>query len=64
MPLRASDAKKLIRRLLDFGVFRVSEPHGRREMNKDNLTDVDAVNVLRAGVVQEAEYETVHGAIG
>jgi hypothetical protein len=26
-------------------------------MEKDNLTDVDAVNVLRAGIVREAEWE-------
>lgn len=26
-------------------------------MEKDNLTDVDAVNVLRAGIVKEAEFE-------
>ena len=26
-------------------------------MQKDGLTDVDAVNVLRAGVVREAEFE-------
>jgi hypothetical protein len=56
MPLRATDAKKLIRRVLDCGIFIVS-PHARDEMNKENLTDLDAVNVLRGGVVQEAEYE-------
>jgi hypothetical protein len=59
MPLRASDAKKLIRYLLDCGVFVVSQ-HARDEMKKDNLTDVDAVNILRGGVVQEAEWE--HGS--
>jgi hypothetical protein len=26
-------------------------------MTKDGLTDLDAVNVLRAGVVREAEWE-------
>jgi hypothetical protein len=57
MPLKATDAKKLIRRLLDDGVFRVSSPHGRKAMDDDNLNDVDAVNVLRAGVPREAEWE-------
>lgn len=31
--------------------------HAREEMQKDGLTDVDAVNVLRAGIVREAEFE-------
>jgi hypothetical protein len=59
MPLRGTDAKRLIRRLLECGVFAVSR-HAREEMGKDNLTDVDAVNVLRAGIVDEAEFE--HGS--
>jgi len=57
--MRATDARKLIRRLLEEGKF-VSpgdKTHARKEMNKDGLTDVDCVNVLRAGVVREAEWE-------
>lgn len=59
MPLRATDAKKLIRRLLEEGRFVSpgSGSHARREMETDGLTDVDAVNVLRGGVVREAEWE-------
>ncbi len=56
MPLRATDAKKLIRRLLDGGVF-VVPTHARERMDEHNLTNVDATNVLRGGVVGEAEYE-------
>jgi hypothetical protein len=59
MPLKATDARKLIRRLLDEGKF-VSPgegTHARKEMDKDGLSDVDAVNVLRGGVVREAEWE-------
>src|ERR1700722_17830256 len=59
MPLRATDARKLVRRLLDEGKF-VSpgaRTHARQEMEKDGLTDVDAVNVLRGGAVREAEFE-------
>lgn len=59
MPLKATDARRLIRRLLDEGRF-VSPgkaAHARKEMDKDRLTDVDAVNVLRAGIVREAEWE-------
>jgi hypothetical protein len=56
MPLRVTDAKTYIRRLLDQGIFVVSA-HARREMKKDNLNDLDAINILRAGVVREAEWE-------
>ena len=31
--------------------------HAREEMEKDKLTDLDAVNVLRGGVVREPEWE-------
>lgn len=59
MPLRATEAKKLIRRLLEEGRFVSpgSGSHARQEMENDGLTDVDAVNVLRGGVVREAEWE-------
>ena len=59
MPLKASEAKSVIRRLLDEGRF-VSPgkgTHAREEMDKDGLTDVDAVNVLRRGVMREPEWE-------
>jgi hypothetical protein len=59
MTLRATDARRLIRRLLDEGKFIPpgAGSHARKEMEKDGLTDVDAVNVLRGGVVREAEWE-------
>jgi hypothetical protein len=56
MPLRETDARRLLRRLLAEGILVVS-PHARIEMNKDNLTNVDVVNILRAGLVQPAEWE-------
>ena len=56
MPLRETDARRLLRRLLAEGIFVVS-PHARLEMKKDNLTDVDVVNILRDGVVQPGEWE-------
>jgi hypothetical protein len=59
MPLKATDARKLIRRLLDEGKFISpgARTHARKEMEKDGLTDVDAANVLRGGAVREAEWE-------
>jgi hypothetical protein len=56
MPLKATDARTYIRRLLEQGVFVVSD-HARREMQKDNLGDSDAINILRGGVVREPEWE-------
>jgi len=56
MPLKATDARSYVRRLLEEGVFVVSD-HARREMNKDDLGDQDAINILRAGVVREPEWE-------
>jgi hypothetical protein len=46
--LKATDARTYIRRLLEEGVFVVSD-HARREMNKDDLGDADAINILRGG---------------
>jgi hypothetical protein len=60
MPLRSTDARKLIRRLLTEGIFVIS-PQARDEMTKDNLSDQDALNVLRGGTVGEAERENVTG---
>ena len=60
MPLRETDARRLLRRLLVEGIFVVS-PHARDQMRKDNLTDVDVVNTLRGGVVQPAEWENGSG---
>lgn len=56
MPLKKDDAKKLVRRLLDRGSFVVAS-HARTERDNDNLTDVDIVNVLRGGLVDEPEWE-------
>lgn len=59
MALKATEARKLIRRLLDEGnlVIPATKSHARREMEADGLTDVDLVNVLRGGIVREAEWE-------
>ena len=56
MPLKATDARTYIRRLLEEGIF-VPSDHARREMRKDDLTDADAINILRGGVVREPEWE-------
>ncbi len=59
MPLNPVAAKALIRRLLDDGKFvsPTARSHARKEMNKDNLTDVDLVNVVRGGTAEPPEWE-------
>jgi hypothetical protein len=55
-PLRAGDAKKRIRSILNEGRFRFSS-HAEDEMWNDELSPGDVENVLRGGVVREPEWE-------
>ncbi len=55
-PFDPAEAKKLIRSILDTGVV-VPSGHALEEMEKDDLTLVDCVNVLRGGWVEPAEWE-------
>lgn len=50
------EAKKLMAEILETGTLTFSK-HAREEMKKDNLNDQDAINVLRAGVCDPAEWE-------
>lgn len=58
-PLSPQESKKLIREILENGTLVFSDPHALEEMKKDNLTELDIVNVLRAGQVDHPELE--HG---
>ena len=58
-PLSPVEAKQLIRKIIQTGKVELSA-HARDEMKDDELgevTIVDAVNVLRGGVVQPGELE-------
>ena len=55
-PLDPAAAKVLIRAILDAGTVAFSR-HALEELRKDDLTTVDAVNALRAGLVGPAELE-------
>jgi hypothetical protein len=55
-PLKPERARQLIRKILENGSFSFSG-HAESELMKDDLTTVDAVNVLRAGVVEPGEFE-------
>ena len=58
-PFKASNAKQIIRRILQDGSVVLDNPHLKDEMTKENppLTAVDIVNVLRGGACDEAEWE-------
>ncbi len=58
-PLSPPAARKLIRAILKDGAVNFSK-HGRDEMQKDQLVEIDVVNVLRGGAVEPAEWE--HGS--
>lgn len=55
-PVDSTEARKLIRAILENGEV-VPTKHFKDEANKDELTIVDAENVLRGGSVREPEWE-------
>ncbi len=56
-PLRAAEAKLFLRRILREGCVTYSQPHALQRLEERGLSMVDCENVLRAGVVNEAEFE-------
>ena len=54
LQIDAVTARRLLRDILTSGVLRFSG-HAKAEMAKDQLTTQDALNVLRAGVVEPSE---------
>ena len=55
-PLSPSDAKRLIQEIVSNGNVTFSS-HAQREMDKDDLSATDVVNMLRGGVLEPAEFE-------
>lgn len=55
-PLDEGQVKRLARACLDNGKV-VFSRHAQQEMAKDSITVVDCRNVLRAGIVEPAEFE-------
>jgi len=55
-PLGVHEAKKLIRAILQSGRVAFSG-HALEEMENDDLTTQDCVNILRAGTVEPPEFE-------
>ena len=55
-PLKPPVARRLIDAILGTGLVLLSD-HAVREMEKDDLDMGDALNVLRAGIVRDPEWE-------
>jgi hypothetical protein len=55
-PLRPADARKLLRAILVSGEV-VFTSHALDEMEQDGISQSDAIDVLRSGVVEPAEFE-------
>jgi hypothetical protein len=55
-PLEPDKARRLIREILEKGSVSFSG-HSEKALSDDDLSTVDAVNVLRGGVVEPAEFE-------
>ena len=55
-PLEPDRARRLIREILEKGSVTFSG-HSEKALTDDDLSTVDAINVLRAGVVEPAEFE-------
>jgi len=55
-PLDPVAARRLVAEIIEDGTWTVTG-HARTEMEKDDMSDQDAINVLRAGVFDEAEWE-------
>ena len=55
-PLTPPKAKQVILRSLAIGDIRFSK-HALEEMEKDGITQHEAIGILRSGVVEPAEFE-------
>jgi hypothetical protein len=55
-PLNPSDARRLIREIIENGNVAFSG-HAQEELDKDDLTTTDVLNMLRGGIVEPAEFE-------
>lgn len=53
-PLDPQEAKRLLLDIIEAGGVRFTR-HAKLRLGERNLTEIDCVNVLRGGVVEEAE---------
>ncbi|PNU19746.1 hypothetical protein C2E25_11160 [Geothermobacter hydrogeniphilus] len=54
-PLSPTDARKLLRRILDGGIVTYAQPHALDRLKERSISILDCENVMRAGVVEEPE---------
>jgi hypothetical protein len=55
-PLRPAEARRLLQAILASGEVGFTN-HALDEMEKDGISQADAIGVLRSGVVEPAEFE-------
>lgn len=56
-PYRKGEAKRLLKSILSKGFVTYSRPHALDRLKERNISTLDCENVLRAGIVDEAELE-------
>ena len=56
-PFSKGEAKKRLRKILNSGFVSYSRPHAIERLEERKLSMLDCENVLRGGIVDEAEYE-------
>ncbi len=56
LPIKATEARKLLRRILKGGIITYAQPHAIDRLKERALSTLDCENVMRAGVVEEAEW--------
>jgi hypothetical protein len=56
-PLDTVSARTAVRRIVKVGTVTFTNPHSRDAMKDDGLEQIDILNVLRGGWVEDAEWE-------
>lgn len=56
-PLSAAEAKKQIKLILEEGEVVFRDPYFSKRMGERSISYMDVMNPLRAGIVEEAEWE-------
>lgn len=51
-PMNTVDAKKLLKKILDFGDITYSQPHAIQRLRERAISTLDCENVLRAGKIE------------
>ena len=56
-PVDSSKARKLLRTILNEGEVTYAQPHALERLEQRSISRLDCVNVMRGGIVEEAEFD-------